>query len=118
DFLQRPKNTKKLLDLYDPNQYQKLVLGIARSGYAQSPSCSSNVIGMIRRYNLHEFDNKPEGNAAVASSRSPTDGTSYTVQDGHPLYDLARAHGTTVRAIQQENGLTGSQLRVGQQLLL
>lgn|SRR5690606_5033091 len=118
DFLQRRKSTKKLFDLYEPHQYQKWAQGIARSGYAQSPSWSSKVIGMIRRYNLHELDKKPEGNADVAAAGSSTDGTWYTVQEGDTLYDLARAHGTTVRAIQQENGLTGSQLRVGQQLLL
>ncbi len=117
DFLKRRKTTEKLFDLYEAHEYRKWVQGIARSGYAQSPTWSSKVIGMIRKYNLHELDTEPEGGSLVAAAESP-DGTWYTVKEGDTLYDLARAHCTTVRAIQRENGLTGSRLRIGQQLML
>lgn len=118
DFLQRRKSTKKLFDLYRPHEYRKWAQGIARSGYAQSPTWSSTVVGMIRKYGLDELDKKPEGDALVATTDAPDDATWYTVKSGDTLYDLAREHGTTVRAIQQENGLTGSRLRIGQQLIL
>lgn len=118
DFLQRRKSTQKLFDLYQPHEYRKWVQGIARSGYAQSPTWSSKVIGMIRRYELNAFDKKPEGGTLVATAGSSEGGTWYTVQKGDTLYDLAREHGTTVRAIQRENGITGSRLRIGQQLML
>lgn len=117
DFLQRRKNTRKLFDLYQPHEYRKWVQGIARSGYAQSPTWSTRVIGMIRKYDLHELDKKPEGGTFAAAE--PDDETAlYTVKAGDTLYDLARKYGTTVRAIQRENGLTGSRLRIGQQLTL
>lgn len=120
DFLQRRRSTKKLFDLYRPHEYQKWVQGIARSGYAQSSSWSSKVIGMIRKYGLHELDKKPVGGTEteVAATGPSVEGTRYTVQKGDTLYDLAREHGTTVRAIQRANGLTGSRLRIGQQLIL
>ena len=115
DFLQRRTSTKKLFDLYQPHEYQKWAQGIARAGYAQSATWSSKVIGMIRRYGLHELDRKPADGTEIAAAEA---GTRYTVQRGDTLFDLARKHGTTVRAIQQENGLTGSRLHIGQQLVL
>src|SRR5690606_18534348 len=118
DFLQRRKSTMKLFDLYQPHEYRKWVQGIARSGYAQSPTWSSKVIAMIRKYDLHELDKKPEGGMEMAAAEPLEEGTWYTVQKGDTLYDLAREHGTTVRAIQRGNGLTGSRLRIGQQLML
>src|SRR5699024_7074274 len=102
--------TKKLFDLYEPHEYRKWAQGIARSGYAQSATWSSKVIGMIRRYHLDELDKKPEGGVLVAAAESADIVTWYTVKKGDTLYDLARKHGTTVRTIQRENGLAGSQL--------
>lgn len=118
DFLQRRKSTNKLFDLYHPHEYRKWVQGIARAGYAQSPTWSSKVIGMIRRYDLHELDKKPEGDVLTAADEPSDEGIWYTVKKGDTLYDLAREHGTTVRAIQRENGISGSRLRIGQQLML
>ncbi len=40
----------------------------------------------------------------------------HTVNAGQTLYAIAKAYGTTVEAIQQLNGMTGTYLRVGQQL--
>ena len=118
NFLQRRKSTKKLFDLYQPHEYRKWVQGIARSGYAQSPSWSSKVIAMIRKYGLDELDKKPTEGSMLAVTYASDEATRYTVKKGDTLYDLARKYGTTVRAIQRENGLTGSRLRIGQQLLL
>lgn len=118
DFLKRRESTEKLFDLYQPHEYQKWVKGIARSGYAHSSSWSSKVIGMIRKYNLHELDIQPDAGPAIAAIDEPDDAEIYTVQKGDTLYDIARKYGTTVKAIQRENGLTHSRLRIGQQLTL
>jgi LysM repeat protein len=40
------------------------------------------------------------------------------VQVGDTLFDLAIRYGTTVSAIQEANGLQGTQLSVGQQLII
>lgn len=121
DFLKRRRSTAQLFDRYEPHEYQQWVKGIARSGYAHSGSWSAKVIGMIRKYNLHELDTQPEPGVAVAMAGEqdePGDGEWYIVQQGDTLYDLARKHGTTVKAIQQNNGLSDSRLRIGQQLML
>ncbi len=118
DFLKRRESTEKLFEMCEPHEYQKWAQGIAQSGYAQSKTWSSTVIGMIRKYNLHELDKKPEGDTLVATTAPPEDTIWYTVKKGDTLYDLAREYGSTVRTIQQKNGLSGSRLRVGQQLML
>jgi flagellum-specific peptidoglycan hydrolase FlgJ len=45
------------LSQYD---YEKWVKGIQRSGYASSRKWASQVLGIIRKYQLNEFDEKPE----------------------------------------------------------
>lgn len=120
-YLKRRESTEKLFDLYEPHEYQKWVRGIAQSGYAHSSSWSSRVLGMIRKYELHELDTPPEGGAEFAAADPTADepeDAPYTVQKGDTLYDIARKHGTTVKTIQRENGLTHSRLRIGQQLIL
>ncbi|SEL80918.1 glucosaminidase domain and LysM peptidoglycan-binding domain-containing protein [Parapedobacter koreensis] len=118
DFLKRRKGTEELFDLYQPHEYQKWVQGIARSGYAHSGSWSSKVLGIIRKYNLHELDKQPEEGMALAAMDEPEETAWYTVKQGDTLYDIARKYGTTVKTIQRNNGLTNSRLHIGQQLLL
>ena len=40
----------------------------------------------------------------------------YTVKSGDTLTKIAKAHGTTVKAIESENNLTTTQIKVGQKL--
>lgn len=40
----------------------------------------------------------------------------HTVQKGETLYRLSRRYGTTVSAIQKANGLSGTNIRIGQSL--
>ncbi|SFC02430.1 Flagellum-specific peptidoglycan hydrolase FlgJ [Parapedobacter composti] len=117
-LLKRRKSTQRLFDLCQPHEYKRWVQGIARSGYAHSTSWASKVIGTIEKYSLHELDKQPEVTAAAAAESESAPATQYTVKKGDTLYDLARKHGTTVKAIQRINGLTDARLRIGQQLIL
>lgn len=119
-FLKRRKGTQQLFDQYNSDEYQKWVRGIARSGYAQSPTWSNKVIGMIRKYNLHEFDDVSDapiqnGMQLAANIKEPD---VYVVKKGDTLSAIAKKHGTTVKAIQRGNGLSNSRLSIGQQLYL
>ncbi|MFC3195994.1 glucosaminidase domain-containing protein [Parapedobacter deserti] len=118
NFLMRRKSTERLFEQHQPHEYKAWVRGIARSGYAHSTTWSSKVIGMIQRYNLHELDKRPEGDATVAAADESDGAAGYTVKPGDTLYDLARKHGTTVKEIQRNNGLSDSRLHIGQQLIL
>src|SRR5690606_1050128 len=117
-FLKRRKATEKLFDLYEPHEYQKWVRGIARAGYAHSPTWPTKVINIIQKYNLDALDRKPVENLASDSADQEKRVEVYTVQPGDTLYDIARKHGTTVKNLQRTNGLTHSRLSIGQQLIL
>jgi LysM repeat protein len=64
----------------------------------------------------------PAGGSAAASSVAPafavgeTSAASYTVISGDSLTKIAKAHGTTVKAIEAANGLTTTKIKVGQKL--
>jgi len=47
---------------------------------------------------------------------SPTGGIVHTVKSGDALEKLAKQYGTTVKAIQEANGLTSTRINVGQKL--
>jgi LysM repeat protein len=53
------------------------------------------------------------GTAATGSSMG---GEAYTVKSGDTLTKIAKAHGTTVKAIRAENNLTTDHIKVGQKL--
>ncbi len=55
----------------------------------------------------------PAGMAPVAAGGGEE---SYTVKSGDTLTKIAKAHGTTVKAIESENNLTTTQIKVGQKL--
>ncbi|WP_257669429.1 glucosaminidase domain and LysM peptidoglycan-binding domain-containing protein [Parapedobacter tibetensis] len=117
NLLKRRKSTQKLFNQYMTDEYQEWVRGIARSGYAQSPTWATKVVGMIKKYNLHEFDERPE-DATFVLNEEPDQTELYTVKKGDTLSAIAQKHGTTVKTIQRNNGLANSRLHIGQQLVL
>ncbi|MGC5616299.1 LysM peptidoglycan-binding domain-containing protein [Georgenia sp. Z1491] len=58
------------------------------------------------------------GAAAAARTEPSASSGSHQVVAGDTLIGIARAHGTTVRELQQANGLTGTVIRTGQTLTL
>ena len=65
----------------------------------------------------------PAGGKASADATSPsvagageTGTTSYTVKSGDSLIKIAKAHGSTVKAIEAANGLSTTKIKVGQKL--
>jgi peptidoglycan endopeptidase LytE len=61
----------------------------------------------------------PGGSAApttVAADSTGTGSETYTVKSGDSLTKIAKTHGTTVKAIQAENGLATTSIKAGQKL--
>jgi LysM repeat protein len=57
-----------------------------------------------------------EATAAPTVAGGETGGATYTVKSGDTLTKIAKAHGTTAKAIQNANGLTTTKIKVGQKL--
>ena len=65
----------------------------------------------------------PAGGSTSSSSAAPTSAVSgdtmtasYTVKSGDTLTKIAKAHGTSVKAIEAANGLSTTKIKVGQKL--
>ncbi len=118
DFLKRRESTQELFEEHESHEYREWVRGIARSGYAQSPSWSAKVLGMIQKYNLDAFDRVDGAEAETTDADLSSEPEIYVVKKGDTLSAIARRHGTTVKALQLNNGLSNSRLQIGQQLFL
>lgn len=55
-FLERKNPFKTLFDRYSADDYKNWARGIQRGGYAQSTVWASQVLAIIKKYNLHDLD--------------------------------------------------------------
>jgi len=113
-----------LFGKYDQYDYKGWARGIQRSGYAHSRSWASQVIALVKKYELYQYDERPEGYEEPVYATVPYRGKSskrkagnkYTVKPGDNLSVIAKKKGTTVKAIMQKNGLKKANLKPGQKI--
>lgn len=125
DFLKSRTSFKQLFDKYNQYDYKNWARGIQRGGYARSRSWASQIIGIIKKNNLYEYDERPEDYIEAATpepvahkSKSITASKTYMVKRGDSLYSIAKARRTTPTAIMKKNGLKSAAIKPGQKLKL
>jgi len=106
---------------YDQYDYKGWARGIQRSGYARSRSWASQVVALVKKYELYQYDERPEGYvepvyAKPAYHRKKTSAKVYTVKSGDNLSVIAKRKGTTVKAIMKKNGMKSNKLKPGQKI--
>ncbi|MNI21213.1 Exo-glucosaminidase LytG precursor [compost metagenome] len=108
---------------YDQYDYKGWAYGIRRCGYAHSRSWASQVIGLIKKYELYQYDERPEGyeepvyaSPVRSRKRSTARSKTYTVRTGDNLSVIAKKKGTTVKALMQKNGMKKVNLKPGQKI--
>lgn len=136
----------KLFNKYDQYDYAGWAKGIQRNGYASSRTWASQVIAIIKKYELYQYDDRPEDYVAPVaapvvarkrhhySSRSKNYSSSktkrlsaakkhhsltkrtYTIKKGDNLNSLAESRGTTAKELMRKNGLKKSALHPGQKI--
>jgi flagellum-specific peptidoglycan hydrolase FlgJ len=104
-----------------PDDYKGWARGLRRAGYATDRQYPEKLIGLIERYHLYEYDNLVLNGQQItpgSTNNSPNYSTrrTHTVVAGDTLYSLSRIYNTTIERLQQLNGLTGTNLSVGQVL--
>lgn len=117
-LMERRKQYNRLIDRYGPGSYKDWVYGIARGGYAMSNTWPSKVIAIIDKYELYELDEYKSTPSAATAMVSSTAGDNYKVKKGDTLSGIAKRHRVTVNEIKNKNGLTSSNLQIGQELML
>jgi uncharacterized FlgJ-related protein len=127
DFLKSRASFSKLFDKYDQYDYKNWAKGIQRGGYARSRSWASQIIGIIKKNDLVQYDERPDdyiepvATQPLASNRSKNKSSSartYTVKRGDNLHNIAKARRTTSTAIMKKNGLKSPSIKPGQKLKL
>jgi len=121
-FLLSRKYFNILFDKYDQYDYKNWAYGIQKGGYASSRTWANQVIGIINKYDLFQYDNRPEDylepeivprkRPSVVAKRAKT----YTIKNGDSLSSIAKKHRTSVSALMKKNGLKSSALQLGQKI--
>ena len=126
-FLQSRSYFNVLFNKYDQYDYKNWAFGIQRGGYASSRTWARQVIAIIKKYELFQYDNRPDDYIEIASPANiPVKKTLttakkskvYTIREGDNLSSIAKKHRTTVASIMRKNGLKSPALRIGQKIKL
>lgn len=110
-----------LFDKFSHYDYKGWIFGINRGGYAASRQWAGQVLGIIKKYRLYEYDNRPAEVAEpkpVVTRVTPRAEAAkyYKVQKGDNLNSIAEKLGTTPKKLMQKNSLRSSLLQTGQKL--
>lgn len=131
EVLQNTSSFNKLFDKCDQYDYAGWAKGIQRGGYASSRTWAKQVIAIINKYELYQYDDRPADYTepvkvipavkkthyrAHAHKRRHSSSKMYTVRKGDNLNRLAESHGTSAKALMRKNGLKKSALQPGQKL--
>lgn len=116
-FLTQRSRYKDLFSLRK-DDYKGWAKGLRKAGYATDPRYPEKLIGIIERYNLHEYDHEVLG--TKVSNIIPDDSKigTYSVQAGDTLYNISRRFNLTVETLKKYNGLRGDEISIGQVLYL
>ncbi|CAM4195087.1 Flagellum-specific peptidoglycan hydrolase FlgJ [Pedobacter westerhofensis] len=131
EVLQNTSSFNKLFDKCDQYDYAGWAKGIQRGGYAASRTWAKQVIAIINKYELYQYDDRPADYTepvkvvtavkkthyrAHARKRRHSSSRMYTVRKGDNLNRLAESHGTSAKALMRKNGLKKSALQPGQKI--
>ncbi len=127
DFIRLLKDKpgfSKLFEKYTSYNHQAWVKGIQRGGYAQSSTWASQVLGIIRKYRLDQYDNRPLiltdslANDSVADLKIAAQQSIriYRVKKGDTLSGIAKKLGLSVKTLMKKNKLKSTQIKTGQKL--
>lgn len=125
-FLKNRPRYSKLFDL-SIDDYKGWSHGLKAAGYATDPAYPKKLIGIIERYELHQYDREVMRKlnwttAEVAASSTPipaekpAKSQTYTVSKGDTLYSISRRFGISVEDLKKQNNLSDNNISVGQKL--
>lgn len=123
--LKRRNQFSVLFDKFSDYDYRNWVIGIQRGGYAASKTWGTQVLAIINKYKLYQYDNRPVDYNESAGYDNPIGpaitklkSIYYMVKRGDTLSLIAKRHNTTVASIKKKNSLRTANLEIGQKLQL
>lgn len=118
-FLTERSRYRDLFDL-PVEDYRAWARGLRKAGYATDPKYPDKLIGIIERYQLHQYDSEVLGNSSPAIASTPRQQAKavYSVQQGDTLYSISRRFNLSVEDLKQYNNLSSNDISIGQTLQL
>lgn len=123
DFLKSRASFSSLFEKYDQYDYKNWARGIQRGGYAHSRTWASQIIGIIKKNELFQYDERPDDYAEPVTATVETSKKTaspkrriYTVKSGDNLSTIAKKKGTTAATLMKKNGLKSAMLKPGQKI--
>jgi LysM repeat protein len=92
------------------DDYKGWAHGLKKAGYATDPRYANKLISLIERFSLWRYDGRKAPKPQTADSNT------YVVQKGDTLYGLSRKFNIPLSKLKKTNGLTSSEIQVGQRL--
>tara|TARA_R110002167_G_scaffold16923_6_gene65514 strand:- start:1252 stop:2070 length:819 start_codon:yes stop_codon:yes gene_type:complete len=117
-FLTMRKRYSKLFEL-DKDDYIAWAKGLKAAGYATDRKYPDKLISLIERYELYKLDNEVLGNNNRVIKENKSEATfAHVVVKGDTLYSISKRYNLTVKELQDLNALNGTDIKIGQELLV
>jgi flagellum-specific peptidoglycan hydrolase FlgJ len=136
EFLKRARYA--FLFQLDRNDYQGWARGLKQAGYATNPKYAELLITLIERYDLTQYDRgevnllakekreekiqneivREQPRIAEQPQKAAVEMKIYEVKQGDTLYSIGKRYGLTVEEIRALNSIQGTDLKLGQLLLV
>ena len=117
-FLTTRSRYSKLFDL-DQDDYKAWAKELKAAGYATDSKYPVKLISLIERYKLYKLDQEVLGvSMPIASVNEPGNALMHVVMKGDTLYSISKKYNVTVNELQSLNGLSGTDLKIRQELFV
>ena len=108
----------KLFEL-DVDDYEAWAKGLRAAGYATDRKYPDKLISLIERFQLYKFDQEVLGTTSSKSRRiAIASNVTHKVEKGDTMYSLSKRYNLSVNDLQKLNGMTNSNLQLGQILIV
>jgi Mannosyl-glycoprotein endo-beta-N-acetylglucosaminidase/LysM domain len=125
DFISMMQSRPKfnvLFKNYTDSDYHSWIFGIQKGGYAASKTWAAQVIAIIKKYQLNQFDNTSNPESIIKPQFEEeikvTETTSYRVKRGDTLNAIAKRFNTSLKSLMFKNNLKSTILQIDQKLII
>jgi len=116
-FLTSRSRYASLFEL-DPGDYVGWAKGLSAAGYATDRRYPAKLIGIIEKYDLHQYDMQVLGKKYKKVKYDKNTNEGYVVVKGDTLYSISRKFGLSVEDLKKMNRLRSNDISIGQTLVV
>lgn len=101
---------------FEPGDYVSWAQGLSEAGYATDRRYPAKLIGLIEKFELHQYDTQVLGKSFEVVKAAET--SNHIVNKGDTLYNISKRYGITVEELKEINHLSSNEISIGQTLFL